>query len=92
MVSEEFDRFIAGFEQRSIQRLTEFEKALERVHQSARDAAEKKARERRRVRDPFPERRSSGEPRVPDPPEEKPSAAPPRSRATARGVLRRGWN
>ena len=92
MVSDEFDRFIAGFEQRSIQRLTEFEKALERVHRSARDAAEKKARERQRAGDPLPGTRSDGGPRVPDPPEEKPSATTPRPRAATRGVLRRGWN
>ena len=91
-MSDEFDRFIAGFEQRSIQRLTEFEKALDRVHRSARDAAEKKARERQRIGDPFPGARSSGEPRVPDLPEEKPSVATPRPRAATRGVLRRGWN
>ncbi|MEZ2121638.1 hypothetical protein [Corynebacterium sp. CCM 9203] len=91
-MSDEFDRFIAQFEQRSIQRLTEFEKALDRVHRSAREAAEKKARERHRDGEPPSGMRSAGGPRVPDPAKKTVPAAIPRSRAATRGVLRRGWS
>ncbi|MBI8999437.1 hypothetical protein M0E87_01130 [Corynebacterium sp. CCM 9185] len=91
-MSDEFDRFIAGFEQRSIQRLTEFEKALERVHRAASDAAEKKARERNRDGKPPPGMRSTGVPRGPDPAKKTAPVAAPRPRAATKGVLRRGWN
>ncbi|MCK7637566.1 hypothetical protein [Corynebacterium pygosceleis] len=96
-MTDEFDRFIAGFEQRSMRRLADFEKALERAHRSASEAAGKAGNQTRGWRSAavHPDTSRDEGKAVPPGAQIRRDVAVPaerRPRTSARGVLRQGWN